>query len=94
MKATNDKTRDSGEMSIPVRAGIALFMFGLAVMLTLGLFFPETPLSPENMGKASGGSRGGYAPEMMWAVIPFLYWASYHAAKIVIREIKAKRRSG
>ncbi len=79
-------------MSIPVRAGLAIFMFGFAFMLTIGLFFPETPLSPENLGDASGGSRGGYAPGMMWIVIPGLYVGSYFATKIVIREIKEKKK--
>ncbi len=92
MKQYDDKSMNSKEMSIPVRAALSIFMFGFAFMLTVGLFFPESPLSPRNLRGASGStSATGGAPEMLWVVIPALYWGAYSAAKIVLSEIKAKK---
>jgi hypothetical protein len=55
MKQSDVKDRDSKEMSTLFRACGAVFMFGSAVMLTVGLFFPETPVVSGEHGKRIRG---------------------------------------
>jgi len=93
VKGIDNKRQKSNKASIPVRAVLVSGLFVFAIMLTIGVFFPETPLSPSNLRGASGStSATGGAPEMLWVVIPLWYWGSYRTAKIVIREIKEKKK--
>lgn len=88
----NNEPSNSKKASLPVRILLTIGLFTFAMLLTIGLFVPDSPLSGENLGSASGGSRGGYAPEMTWIVIPLFFWMSYRAGKEAFQEIKAKRQ--
>ncbi len=91
MKESDNEKRESKKGSLPVRMVLVIAMFAFALMLTVGYFVPESPLSTTNLASASGGSSGGFAPEMRLIVIPLFFWMSYKAGKEIIEEIRAKR---
>lgn len=92
MKESNNEKKKSKKASLPVRMVLVIAMFVFALMLTVGYFVPGSPLSTTNLASASGGSSGGFAPEMRLIVIPLFFWMSYKAGKEIVKEVKAKKK--